>query len=92
MPFKILKGIEGSPMNRLFSLNSSITRGNSLKLSKPDSRLNISQLLQSTSIVNTWNCLLKKVVPFDTVNGFKNAIDRYLQDLHGVSVIRLLNP
>ena len=79
-------------MNRLFSLNSSITRGNSLKLNKPHSRLNISQLLHSTSTVNTWNCLLKKVVSFDTVNGFKNAIDRHLQDLHGVSMIRSLNP
>ena len=41
--FKILKGIEGIPMNSHFSLHLSITRGNSLKLNKPHSRLNITR-------------------------------------------------
>ena len=39
--FKMLKGLEGIPSNSLLELNTSVTRGNSLKLNKPRSRLNI---------------------------------------------------
>ena len=40
--YKILKEFEGIPVNSLFELNNSVTRGNSLKLNKPGSRLNIT--------------------------------------------------
>ena len=43
--FKILKGSEGIPSNCLFELNTSVTRGNSLKLNKPRSRLNVKAYL-----------------------------------------------
>ena len=40
--FKILKGLDGISVNNLFELNTSVTRGNSLKLNNRRSRLNIS--------------------------------------------------
>lgn len=90
--FKILKGKEGIPVDGLFSLNTYVTRGNSLKLDKPRSRLNLRQNFFSQRVVNAWNRLPEKVISCDTVNGFKNTIDRYLKELHGVSMTRSLNP
>ena len=83
--FKILKGKEGIPMNSLFSLNTSVTRGNSLKLNKPRSRLNIRQNFFSQRVINAWNQLPEFVISSTSVNGFKNTIDRYFQEIYGVS-------
>ena len=89
---KILKGIEGIPINSLFSLNSSVTRGNSLKLNKSGSKLNTRRNFFGQHIVNAWNLLPEKVLACDTVNGFMNAIDRHFREIHGVSMTRSLNP
>ena len=83
--FKILKGKEGIPMNSLFSLNTSVTRGTSLKLNKPRSRLNIRQNFFSQRVINAWNQLPEFVISSTSVNGFKNAIDRHFQEIYGVS-------
>ena len=79
-------------MNSLFSLNTSVTRGNSLKLNKSRSRLNTRHNFFSQRVVNAWNQLQEKVIACDTVNGFKNAINRHFQEIHGVSMTRSLNP
>ena len=79
-------------MNSLFELNTSITRGNSLKLTKPRSRLNIRHNNFSQRVINGWNRLPEHVVASTTVNGFKNAIDRHFREIHGVSMTRSLNP
>ena len=90
--FKILKGLEGIPSNSLFELNTSVTRGNSLKLNKPRSRLNIRYNNFSQSVTNAWNQLPERVISSATVNGFKNNLDRHFQEVHGVSMTRSLNP
>ena len=90
--FKILKEFEGIPVNSLFELNNSVTRGNSLKLNKPRSRLNIRQNNFSQRVINAWNRLPEQVIAATTVNGFKNAIDRHFREIHGVSMTRSLNP
>ena len=59
--FKILKGLEGIPSNSLFELNISVTRGNSLKLIKPRSRLNIRYNNFSQPVINAWNRLPERV-------------------------------
>ena len=74
---KILKGKEGIPMNSLFSLNTSVTRGNSLKLNKPRPRLNIRQNFFSQRVINVWNQLPEFVI--------KNTIDTHFQEIYGVS-------
>ena len=90
--FKILKGLEGIPSNSLFELNTYVTRGNSLKLNKPKSRLNIRYNNFSQRVINTWNRLPERVISSTTVNRFKNNLDRHFKELHGVSMTRLLNP
>ena len=90
--FKILKGLEGISSNSLFELNTSVTRGNSLKLNKPRSRLNIRYNNFSQRVINAWNRLPERVISSTTVNGFKNNLDRHFQELHGVSMTRSLNP
>ena len=73
-------------MNNLFSLNTSVTRGNSLKLNKPRSRLNIRQNFFSQRVINAWNQLPEFVISSSTsVNRFKNTIDRHFQEIYGVS-------
>ena len=90
--YKILKGLEGIPSDRLFELNTSVTRGNSLKLNKPRLRLNIRYNNFSQRVINAWNRLPERVISSTTVNGFKNNLDRHFQELHGVSMTRSLNP
>ena len=90
--FKILKGLEGIPSSCLFELNTSVTRGNSLKLNKPRSRLNIRYNNFSQRVINAWNRLPEQVISSTTLNGFKNYLDRHFQELHGVSMTRSLNP
>ena len=80
--FKILKGLESIPVNSLFEQNTSITRGNSLKLTKPRSRLNIRHNNFSQLVINRWNRLPEHVVAFTTVNVFKKAIDRHFREIH----------
>ena len=73
--FKILKGLEGIPSNSLFELNTSVTRGNSLKLNKQRSRLNIRYNCFSQRVINAWNRLPERVISSTTVDGFKNNLD-----------------
>ena len=89
--FKILKGLEGIPLNRLFELNTSVTRGNSLKLNKPRSRLNIRSNNFSQRVINAYNRLPERVISSSTVNGSKNNLDRHFQELHMVSMTRSLS-
>ena len=88
----MLKGLEGIPSNCLFELNTSVTRGNSLKLNKLRSRLNIRYNNFSQRVINAWNQLPEGVISSTTVNGFKNNLDRHFQELHGVSMTQSLNP
>ena len=81
--FKILKEFEGIPVNSPFELNNSVSRGNSLKLNKPRSRLNIRQNNFSQCVINAWNRLPEQVIAATTVNGFKNAIDTLQRDTWG---------
>ena len=90
--FKILKGLEGIPSDSLFELNTYVTRGNSLKLNKPRSRLNIRYNNFSQRVINAWNQLPERVISSTTVSGFKNNLHRHFQELHGVSMTWSLNP
>ena len=90
--FKILKGKEGIQQEELFSINTSSTRGNSLKLCKPRCRINTRLQFFSQRVINSWNQLPYNIVNKDTINGFKNALDKYLKSSYGVSMTRSLNP
>ena len=75
--FKVLKGIDKVDYRKFFRLNAvSRTRGHSLKLSKSRSRLEIRKNFFSQRVVNSWNNLPQTVVDADSVNSFKNLLDR----------------
>ena len=90
--FKILDGKEGIPKEKLFSHNTSITRGNSFKLSKPRTRLNVRRTFFSQRVINEWNHLPDNIVMSETIKQFKNRVDKHFKGLYGVSMTRSLNP
>ena len=55
----------------------STTRGHSLKLLKTFSNHAQRQNIFSQRVINNWNSLTEEVVSAETVNGFKNALDRH---------------
>jgi len=55
----------------------SITRINKYKLQKSSGQYNIRKYLFSSRVVNMWNNLPNNVVEADTINTFKNSIDKY---------------
>ena len=85
--YKILNGLEGIQPCELFSFNfGSSTRGNSFKLSKPRAKLNLRQNFYSHRIINAWNNLPDDIVSAQSLNAFKNAIDRHFKAIYGVSM------
>lgn len=62
----------------LTNLNSnSITRSHPFKLKKPSVNTNRYQKFFTNRIINHWNNLPHIVVTADTVNTFKNRLDKY---------------
>jgi len=55
----------------------STTRGNKYKLQKSSGYYNIRKYLFSSRVVNMWNSLPNDVVEADTINTFKNRLDKY---------------
>lgn len=89
--FKILTDREGFDKCKLFTLHSQDrTRGHSLKLVKPRSRLNCRKFFYSQRIINSWNQLPDKVIQATSVNNFKNLLDSYLKEKYGVSMSQSL--
>ena len=56
------------------------TRGNVLKLATVRSNLNIRKYSFSVRIVSVWNTLPDTVIMSDTINKFKNALDKHWQN------------
>lgn len=76
--FKLVKGLDNIDYRRFFELASnSKTRGHSLKMTRRQSRLDIRLKYFSQRVVNSWNSLPENVVAAETVNCFKNSLDRY---------------
>ena len=65
----------------LFKINDANTRSNSFKLHKPRFNNNNYKYFFTNRIVNTWNSLPEDVVKAESVNTFKNKLDKYWGDL-----------
>ena len=79
--FNLVKGIDKIDFNNFFTLaNSNRTRGHKYKLVKVRSRLEIRKNFFSNRIVNMWNNLPAFVVDADSVNSFKNRLDKFWQE------------
>ena len=55
------------------------TRGPRFKIVKVRSRLDIRNKFFSQRVVNSWNMLPADVVEAETVNSFKNRLDKFWQ-------------
>ena len=78
--YKIVNDFDNLSFTDFFRLaNSKITRGRRLKLQKVQSRINIRRNFFSQRVVNEWNGMAEDVVIVGSVNGFKNALDKYFK-------------
>ncbi len=77
--FKILKGLTNVDVNRLFLIDdSSRTRSNGVKLKYKQVHLDCTKFFFTNDVVREWNKLSPSVVQSNTINSFKNKLDRYL--------------
>ena len=76
--FKILNGYENIDSNIFFEIKESkITRGHNFTLVKKQSRLDVRKFSFSQRTINVWNKLSRECVHANSVNMFKNNIDKY---------------
>ena len=76
--FKILKGFDKIEYKLFFELaRGGKTRGHKLKLVKNRSNGNLRKYFFSQRIVNCWNSLPQEVVEADSINCFKNRLDKF---------------
>ena len=74
--YKILNGIyDSSVCNLLTPVESTRTRGHSLKLPKTRASTTIKAKSFTHRVVNYWNSLPEKIVAAPSVNTFKNRLD-----------------
>ena len=78
--FKLVKGITKVDHETFFTINENISRGNMYKFVKYRSRLNIRASFFSQRVVNDWNRLPNDVVSAESVNAFKNRLDKLNSD------------
>jgi len=78
--FKILNGFENVDRNTFFSIKKdSRTRGHEVALVKDQCRLDVRKYSFSQRTINEWNRLPADCVGANSVNLFKNKIDKYLR-------------
>ena len=76
--FKLIKGFDKIDYHKFFQLaDNTRTRGHRFKIVKVRSRLDIRNKFFSQRVVNSWNALPADVVEAETVNSFKNRLDKF---------------
>jgi len=87
--FKIMTGRERINRDQFFHLSQNLhgLRGHSLKITKERSSRDVRKYFFSQRVVNDWNKLPQHVVDAETVNGFKNALDKHWKDMDNISSI-----
>jgi hypothetical protein len=81
--FKIIKGLDKVDKDKLFTMISSKTRGNSLKMFKRRFRLDIGKFSFGNRVCDEWNGLPEEVVTAETLLGFKKGLDKHLRTYRG---------
>ena len=76
--FKICKGLDFVEPSLFFTFSTAPTRGHTLKLVKPRCHLDIRKFSFAHRVVDMWNSLDDDIVACDSINGFKNRIDKFL--------------
>jgi hypothetical protein len=76
--FKLIKGFDKLDYAHFFQLVlNNRTRGHSYKLVKLRSNTNIRSNFFSQRVINSWNSLPEYVVQAESVNSFKNRLDKF---------------
>ena len=79
--FKMIKGFDNVDYKNFFQLvDNSKTRGHRYKIVKVRARLDIRNKFFSQRVVNSWNQLPAEVVEADSINSFKNRLDRFWRE------------
>ena len=79
--YKILNGIDKCDKNKLFqSQPNQRTRGHSQKLFKHQFRLDLRKHFFLQRVIDDWNSLSENVISSNTINQFKNRLNKYWKD------------
>ena len=76
--FKILNGFDEAE-NLILRNHNSVTRNNGCKLRGIRFKTDIAKNFFANRIVNAWNLLPASVVSSDSINQFKNRLDKYFE-------------
>ena len=74
----MFKGFDNLDPLLFFELNTAPTRSHSLKLVKPRCRLEVRKYSFAHRVIDIWNSLDDNTIACDSLNGFKNRIDKFL--------------
>ena len=76
--YKIIHGFYDTAVAPILKLNSTLhTRGNSLKLTTNRTRYDLRKHFFTNRVINAWNSLPDDVVTANTINTFKNRLDKH---------------
>ena len=75
--YKILNQIDRVDIDKFFTMSELSTRGNSLKIFKPRSRLKVRSSVFSNRVVDVWNSLPNAVVTAPSLNAFKSRLNKH---------------
>ena len=78
--FKILSGQNRMDKNKFFPQASGPTRGHKWKIFKSRVDTELRQRVLSIRAINDWNSLSANVVEADTLNAFKNRLDKHWEN------------
>ena len=77
--FKIIKGLDNMAVDKYFTIDrSDYTRGNGYKIIRKRFQSNEAKHFFFNRVVNIWNKLPGNVVDCNTIETFKNRLDKYL--------------
>ena len=77
--FKIIKGYEGVEEQLFFSRHISNTWGHSYKLNKDRVNGDVLKYSFANRVIEQWNRLPEEVISANSINKFKNKVDKYLK-------------
>ena len=80
--FKILKGFNNVDIENYFSFAPALpTRGNSMKLKGQRCNLDVTKYFFTNDVINEWNKLPEEVIQSNTINTFKNRLDKHISHI-----------
>ncbi|MFZ2538708.1 MAG: reverse transcriptase family protein [Oscillospiraceae bacterium] len=77
--YKILTGKYDQAVvpNFIYYSGSNVTRGNSMKINTARTRYDLRKYYFTNRVINIWNSLPNNIVTSDTLNQFKNKLDKF---------------